>query len=44
MVAPLAGAWIETLWWETDDIEELVAPLAGAWIETDRETGQNTYI
>ena len=35
-VAPLAGAWIETL---TDGLPrrvDLVAPLAGAWIETIR--------
>ena len=34
MVAPLAGAWIETLESGSGDEEIVVAPLAGAWIET----------
>ena len=34
MVAPLAGAWIETSAPREKRIEFEVAPLAGAWIET----------
>ncbi len=34
MVAPLAGAWIETLKAEGKVKACEVAPLAGAWIET----------
>ena len=33
-VAPLAGAWIETLCKHKKDARFQVAPLAGAWIET----------
>ncbi len=33
-VAPLAGAWIETVWAILTTIILMVAPLAGAWIET----------
>ena len=35
-VAPLAGAWIETLTGLTATWPTAVAPLAGAWIETCR--------
>ena len=34
MVAPRAGAWIETLNTRTEVGASLVAPRAGAWIET----------
>ena len=34
IVAPHAGAWIETLPKMEPSIEEPVAPHAGAWIET----------
>jgi len=34
LVAPLAGAWIETDACQMDADEIMVAPLAGAWIET----------
>ena len=34
IVAPLAGAWIETCYRTFCYTENLVAPLAGAWIET----------
>ena len=33
-VAPLAGAWIETIMSLPSVARLLVAPLAGAWIET----------
>ena len=33
-VAPLAGAWIETVYAPIIIISGYVAPLAGAWIET----------
>ena len=33
-VAPLAGAWIETIRGAAISSGLLVAPLAGAWIET----------
>ena len=33
-VAPLAGAWIETIPTQDELKAEYVAPLAGAWIET----------
>ncbi len=33
-VAPLAGAWIETLQFPHHGKKPVVAPLAGAWIET----------
>mgnify|MGYP001863132108 FL=1 len=33
-VAPLAGAWIETILRRLTDDRDVVAPLAGAWIET----------
>ena len=32
-VAPLAGAWIEILYFGIAEAEPAVAPLAGAWIE-----------
>ena len=37
MVAPFAGAWIETLvkWCLKHDLD--VAPFAGAWIETEKQ-------
>ena len=34
LVAPLAGAWIETALRDIRRREKVVAPLAGAWIET----------
>ena len=34
MVAPRAGAWIETLFDESNYYINPVAPRAGAWIET----------
>ena len=34
LVAPLAGAWIETAELTRAEISKYVAPLAGAWIET----------
>ncbi len=34
LVAPLAGAWIETLLTRGVVLMHPVAPLAGAWIET----------
>ena len=34
LVAPLAGAWIETLTVRKNVAAQSVAPLAGAWIET----------
>ena len=34
LVAPLTGAWIETMLPRTSDALLLVAPLTGAWIET----------
>ena len=34
IVAPLAGAWIETYAPNTANMNKTVAPLAGAWIET----------
>jgi len=34
IVAPSAGAWIETLWVPELLTDILVAPSAGAWIET----------
>ena len=33
-VAPLVGAWIETVALRTENTEDNVAPLVGAWIET----------
>ena len=33
-VAPLAGAWIETVMTSGTKRADIVAPLAGAWIET----------
>ncbi len=33
-VAPLAGAWIETVVVGEEMSGQVVAPLAGAWIET----------
>ena len=33
-VAPLVGAWIETLLMRIDSLKCDVAPLVGAWIET----------
>ena len=35
-VAPLVGAWIETLNHETQEMCYSVAPLVGAWIETPK--------
>ena len=35
VVAPLAGAWIETGRPNPDQFDVSVAPLAGAWIETE---------
>ena len=35
VVAPHAGAWIETKYTQLCELEEYVAPHAGAWIETD---------
>ena len=35
MVAPHAGAWIETRRWRRHNFGFAVAPHAGAWIETD---------
>ena len=37
-VAPLVGAWIETLFCGTPKSFALVAPLVGAWIETVMKT------
>ena len=34
MVAPPAGAWIETFWQPLTPFSCIVAPPAGAWIET----------
>ena len=34
MVAPPAGAWIETELNGIAEVKEIVAPPAGAWIET----------
>ena len=34
IVAPFAGAWIETLQSENQTLKFAVAPFAGAWIET----------
>ena len=39
-VAPLAGAWIETVHTPKPRDTVAVAPLAGAWIETD-ESGDD---
>ena len=36
IVAPHAGAWIETRYWDHRLWGQLVAPHAGAWIETIR--------
>ena len=33
-VAPYAGAWIETGYFEATGMTDIVAPYAGAWIET----------
>ena len=33
-VAPLTGAWIETMPIRLGDVNDIVAPLTGAWIET----------
>ena len=35
IVAPHAGAWIETTQMERNEQAKFVAPHAGAWIETD---------
>ena len=40
-VAPLAGAWIETVQWNHMVTLVKVAPLAGAWIETLRRPKTN---
>jgi len=34
VVAPFAGAWIETELWHVGQHDLDVAPFAGAWIET----------
>ena len=34
LVAPYAGAWIETGTWDDPYQMQVVAPYAGAWIET----------
>ncbi len=34
MVAPFAGAWIETDYFACGVVSDAVAPFAGAWIET----------
>ena len=39
-VAPLAGAWIETIADMYESDEKNVAPLAGAWIETCKQQPQ----
>ena len=44
MVAPPAGAWIETEWYYFDQYSVLVAPPAGAWIETNRSTNYQGII
>ena len=36
IVAPFAGAWIETAKPQVDIAHVFVAPFAGAWIETER--------
>ena len=38
MVAPHAGAWIETVMWQCGDGGAAVAPHAGAWIETSEKS------
>ena len=43
LVAPLAGAWIETFGRATKRTIILVAPLAGAWIETDDNPHPNAW-
>ena len=35
-VAPLVGAWIEIMMYDTMSKEDIVAPLVGAWIEIGR--------
>ena len=35
-VAPLAGAWIESMMMRSKTSKKYVAPLAGAWIERNR--------
>ena len=37
-VAPLVGAWIETLAEQDKKSKAEVAPLVGAWIETGQES------
>ena len=34
VVAPLVGAWVETLLYDSDQERQQVAPLVGAWVET----------
>ena len=34
IVAPLVGAWIETIYGGYRSVPDVVAPLVGAWIET----------
>ena len=41
IVAPLAGAWIETFRSNLRELRQPVAPLAGAWIETSRLGGKS---
>ena len=38
-VAPLVGAWIETLGGNVQRFGRVVAPLVGAWIETAHDVG-----
>jgi len=44
MVAPRAGAWIETLKVLGENIGTIVAPRAGAWIETIRAAFHSSYV
>ena len=37
-VAPITGAWIETLQLKRPSLKTLVAPITGAWIETTPKT------
>ena len=44
MVAPLVGAWIETLFARRFFYEQKVAPLVGAWIETVIGQKMSTWV
>lgn len=44
VVAPSAGAWIETLWDATMTMSMPVTPPAGAWIETIRRKSSPTTL